>query len=34
MRFKSEDCINQAKKFSKERFVKEITSFVTEHSSR
>lgn len=28
MKFKSEDCINQAKKFSKERFKKEINEFV------
>ncbi|MEK7169172.1 MAG: glycosyltransferase [Patescibacteria group bacterium] len=28
MQFKSEDCINQAKKFSKERFKKEIREFV------
>lgn len=28
MKFKSEDCINQAKKFSKERFEKEIKLFI------
>jgi glycosyltransferase involved in cell wall biosynthesis len=28
MKFKSEDCINQAKKFSKERFKKEMLQFV------
>lgn len=30
MKFRAEDCINQAKKFSKERFKKEITLFVNE----
>jgi glycosyltransferase involved in cell wall biosynthesis len=32
MKFKSEDCINQAKKFSKERFKKEMLEFVNEHA--
>lgn len=32
MRFKSEDCINQAKKFSKERFKKEMLQFVNSHA--
>jgi glycosyltransferase involved in cell wall biosynthesis len=31
MKFKQEDCINQAKKFSKERFKKEISEFVKNH---
>ena len=30
MKFKQEDCINQAKKFSKERFKKEMLQFVNE----
>ena len=29
MKFRTEDCINQAKKFSKERFKKELTRFVS-----
>jgi glycosyltransferase involved in cell wall biosynthesis len=32
MKFNSEDCINQAKKFSKERFKKEILEFVNKHA--
>lgn len=32
MNFKSEDCIQNAKKFSKERFVKEMVQFVNAHS--
>lgn len=32
MRFNPEDCITQAKKFSKERFKKEIVEFVNKHS--
>ena len=28
MKFKQEDCINQAKKFSKERFKKEMLQFI------
>lgn len=32
MKFNSEDCINQAKKFSKERFKKEIKEFVNKHA--
>lgn len=31
-KFKSEDCINQAKKFSKERFIKEMLEFVNKHA--
>lgn len=31
MRIKSEDCIRRAKKFSKDRFKKEIKNFVTKH---
>lgn len=33
MKFKPEDCINQAKKFSKERFKREIKEFVKAHYS-
>ncbi len=32
MKFKSEDCIAQAKKFSKERFKKEMLQFVNSHA--
>jgi glycosyltransferase involved in cell wall biosynthesis len=32
MKFKPEDCINQAKKFSKERFKEEIKNFVSKHA--
>lgn len=32
MSIKAEDCINQAKKFSKERFKKEIENFVNKHA--
>lgn len=32
MKFNPEDCINQAKKFSKERFKKEIVEFVNKHA--
>ncbi|QQG41769.1 MAG: glycosyltransferase [Candidatus Woesebacteria bacterium] len=32
MKFKSEDCINQAKKFSKERFKREMLQFVNVHT--
>lgn len=32
MKFSSEDCITQAKKFSKERFKKEILEFVNKHA--
>jgi glycosyltransferase involved in cell wall biosynthesis len=32
MKFSSEDCVNQAKKFSKERFIREINSFVLNHT--
>jgi glycosyltransferase involved in cell wall biosynthesis len=32
MKFNSEDCITQAKKFSKERFKKEILEFVNKHA--
>lgn len=32
MKFRSEDCIAQAKKFSKERFKKEIVEFVNDHA--
>jgi len=32
MKFNPEDCINQAKKFSKERFKKEMVEFVNKHA--
>jgi glycosyltransferase involved in cell wall biosynthesis len=32
VRFKPEDCMNQSKKFSKERFKKEMTEFVNKHA--
>jgi glycosyltransferase involved in cell wall biosynthesis len=32
MKFNSEDCINQAKKFSKERFKREMREFVNRHA--
>lgn len=32
MNIRPEDCINQAKKFSKERFVKELTSFIQKYA--
>jgi glycosyltransferase involved in cell wall biosynthesis len=32
LKFKTEDCIEQAKKFSKERFIKEIKEFVEKHA--
>lgn len=32
IKFKPEDCINQAKKFSKERFKKEMLQFVNQHA--
>jgi glycosyltransferase involved in cell wall biosynthesis len=32
MKFSSKDCIAQAKKFSKERFEKEIVEFINEHA--
>ena len=32
MKFKSEDCINQAKKFSKDRFKKEMLEFINKHA--
>jgi len=31
MKFNPEDCITQAKKFSKERFKKEMLEFVNNH---
>jgi glycosyltransferase involved in cell wall biosynthesis len=31
-KFKAEDCVEQAKKFSKERFTKEIKEFVEKHA--
>ncbi len=34
MKFKSEDCINQAKKFSKERFKREMLQFVNAHTQK
>jgi glycosyltransferase involved in cell wall biosynthesis len=34
MKFKPEDCINQAKKFSKERFKKEMLEFVNTHAQK
>ena len=32
MRFKPEDCVSQARKFSKERFEKEIKEFINKHA--
>jgi glycosyltransferase involved in cell wall biosynthesis len=32
VKFKPEDCVDQSKKFSKERFVKGMTTFVNEHA--
>jgi glycosyltransferase involved in cell wall biosynthesis len=32
MKFKSEDCVNRAKKFSKEEFKKEMVEFVNKHA--
>jgi glycosyltransferase involved in cell wall biosynthesis len=34
MKFRTEDCINQAKKFSKERFKREISGFINLHTNQ